>query len=147
MSCIVNFAHLSAGYFCVLIHLLYLCSGVQLGCLEIVRAFLVLLLRESKAVLSLRIIISYYWGKTLLCPLPNACASKGFPVWLMGTDSIPSSIRARGTATSNFFRWLFPYSCRISSHVCVLLWDWNITYYSNMLRKSTQKINIAICIG
>lgn len=79
---VVNVTKLSVGYFCIPVNIPELCSGVLLRSSEMLGSFGVFLLRFvrlTRVVLAVGLIISLYWGKTLLYIIPNApCTSEVF---------------------------------------------------------------------
>lgn len=65
------------------------------------------MLRGSMVAFILGLIISQ-GGKVLPEYFTQCPMNCKFPVWLVGTDTIPSPMWVPGTVTTNPFRWLFP---------------------------------------
>ena len=75
---IMHFTFLDAGYFCIPINILEFCSGIQLNYLaSCFEGFL----DRIRAVLSLGMIILYYWGEAPLSTLPKALRFIQFSVY------------------------------------------------------------------
>ena len=112
------------GYFCIFINLLELYSGKQLNYLGPNWSFWVLLydlLGGFLAMLSLGLIIPHLWDKTFLNAIPTSLWIMSFPVWLVGTSSIPNPVWASDTVPSNPFRWFFLENHCFMYFVCVCL--------------------------
>lgn len=78
----------------------------------------------TTAVFNLRLIVPHYWGKTILCTLPDACDSWGFPHLLMEMGIFIHFLWAQGTVTSNPFRQFFILPWGLSTHMCWSVLSW-----------------------
>lgn len=108
----LNFTLVGAGYFCIPINLLELCSGTQLSYwkqFNPLRTCFLDILGGRRVVLNLWLISPHYWDKTLMCPsVPHG--SWDFSS-LACKESIPAAMWTPSTQlrTSNPFRLFFPW--------------------------------------
>lgn len=81
------------------------------------------LLLSFYAAISLGLILLHYWGKALLDTLPNSCELFDFPVWLVGTGTIPS-LWTLVTVPSNSFKWYFRQLLSMNAPITTHLSTW-----------------------
>lgn len=90
---IINFMFLGAGYFCIPVSILKVCSGIKLHYLEMVWSLQVLLLRFirwEQSVFTLGLTSSPTEPRTFWKLYPLLHKLWGFSVWLMGIDYDPA---------------------------------------------------------
>lgn len=109
----MNFVLWKSGYFYILINILELFYGTQLNYWEIVWSLWILLLGViiwNQSSVNQGMTITYFWGKKLLCNLPNPPWIM-FSSWMVGTSIFPSVVWVSSTSPLGQF---FPRLRKIS---------------------------------
>lgn len=138
MPDIVSFIFWKLYLFCIPVNI-ELCSGLQFN-------YMILLsvaFKVFRATFSLRLIISYYWGKILLNLLIKVS-------WIVGLSSLVGEnwhcsrlLCLQSTDPSSAFKWFFPWPPVISSHIYLPIstllhtQGWHSAYFQNFLSVSS----------